>query len=363
MITLSAKIDLMGRETSILGLSSFNGQGNNISSTFGEVVGKKKKAQNPFILGASKLGVGCTFSENVDYFIGNQLSNDNGEFETEYVAEIVSQTPITSISISFDTVNNRHPKNIYVDGVEYIDDDPIFTVVGLTANTNHTIKIRNWSEPQHPLVVTGVYAEGISIELNSRNLISISSSMVDRENFQNPSYGIISRTGDIEFLDSDGQVYDYAQLGLLKDGANCEIRLNNTLFDGFSQVIDIMETDKWEYDADNKTFTVSLKDDLEEWQQINIPAYEYDPRKQEAKPYSWLYEGLWGITTSKGYNMQSLSDLDEATKRILQRLYFEYPLLYAGTLWDAWTKLCNVACLHIYKNSNGIIVCKYNGGN
>jgi hypothetical protein len=206
------------------------------------------------------------------------------------------------------------------------------------------------------------YADDNIKRIDSSSLKSLSFSITDRGDVEQPNFGIFSNSGSMEIMDKYGHWLGLVEAGALKEGIKCTIYLNNTL-ENIQKTIAVAETTDWDYDNDNRVVSVTLKDDLEEWQQINIPASEYDPRKPEAKPYSWLYEELWRITTSKGYNMQSLSDLDEATKRILQRLYFEYPILYAGTLWDAWTKLCNVACLHIYKNGEGIIVCKYNGGN
>ena len=112
--------------------------------------------------------------------------------------------------------------------------------------------------------------------------------------------------------------------------------------------------------------SVSLKDDLEEWQEINVKAISYDPRTIVHQPFSWIYEYLWEITDSRengNYNMLSLDELDDKTKSVLFNTYTKYPLLEAGTLWEQWTKLCEVCQLHIYKNNDGIIVCRYNGGN
>ena len=80
MITLTAKINLLSGDNSKLQLGSDNLSGNNISRDLSKVVGVKKDGSNPFIIGASKLGDGSTFSNGVDYFIGDHLSNENGDF-------------------------------------------------------------------------------------------------------------------------------------------------------------------------------------------------------------------------------------------------------------------------------------------
>ena len=505
MITLTAKINLLSGDNKALSLGSDNLSGNNISRDLSKVVGVKKDGSNPFIIGASKLGDGSTFSNGVDYFIGDHLSNENGDFaytgrpkefncvktnssshsvfegivennfygirqtlqfsiedigdyvpydignlyleanfvsytgeiknystensiltpqyqiigftlskiylylsirflipktfandyETieevalicqqstgnivvkarmqyfDYEIEIVSKSEINSLTIDFDKINNRHPKRIYIDNVEYIDDDPIFTISNLNSSTRHKIRIDNWNSPNYPLVITGIYAE-VNIDIDYRNLISISRSIFDRSDLKLPSFGIISNTGNIEFNDIDGEVRDYAEQLLLQSGLSCEIKLNNTLVDGASETIGLFETDQWDYDNDNRVVSVSLKDDLEEWQEINVSEIKYEPNKPQHKSFAYFYELLWDLTSNREYdgvkgngkyNMLALGELDGYTAEVLYNTRIKYPLLNYGSLWAQWTKLCQVCQLHIYKNSDGVIVCRYNGGN
>ena len=264
MITLTAKINLLSGNDKALSLGSNNLSGNNISSDLSNVIGNKKNGSNPFIIGASKLGDGSTFSDGVDYFIGDQPSNENGLFENSYTITINDENgSLTSFTIAFDTLNKHHPNKIILDGVEYIDDDPVFTISNITPAQSHTIQISDWNAPKYPLVITGVYAE-ISIVINRRNIISLESSIFDRSDLKLPSFGIISNTGNIEFNDLDGEIKDYAERLLLQSGLSCEIRLNNTLVDGASELVAEMETDQWDYDNDNRVVSVSIKDDLEE---------------------------------------------------------------------------------------------------
>jgi hypothetical protein len=383
MITLTAKINLLSGDNKALSLYLDNLSGSNISSELGNVVGVRKNAVNPFIFGVSKLGSGATFESKDSfqsrsgggYYIGNQPSNENGDFISVYSITINSTEIIKNLTFAFDTANNGHPNSISVDGKGYIDDDAIFTVANLTSATSHTITISNWNTANAPLVITGIYTE-VSIEIDRRNLISLESSIYDRADLKLPSFGIISNTGNIEFNDIDGEVRDYAEQLLLEKGLKCEIKLNNTLVDGASETIGVFETNEWDYDNNNRVVSVSLKDDLEEWQEINVDEISYDPRKTEHKSFKWLYEYLWELTSNisyiingeikkgKGnYNMLPFVYLDEQTQSVLNNTYTQYPLLKAGTLWQQWTKLCEVCQLHIYKNSDGVVVCRYNGGN
>ena len=483
MITLTAKINLLSGDNSKLQLGSDNLSGNNISRDLSKVVGVKKDGSNPFIIGASKLGDGSTFSNGVDYFIGDHLSNENGDFaytgrpkifncvktnsvihsefegivennfygirqtlefskdigdyvpyaienpyleanfvsytgeiknySTEnsilepqyqiisvkvsknflyfdtrflipltfandyatidevalicqqstgnvvvaatmryfgYKIEIVSKSEINSLTIDFDKINNRHPKRIYIDDVEYIDDDPIFTIANLNSSTRHKIRIDNWNSPNYPLVITGIYAE-VNIDIDYRNLISISRSIFDRSDLKLPSFGIISNTGNIEFNDNSGEIRDYAEQLLLQSGLSCEIKLNNTLVDGASETIGLFETDQWDYDNDNRVVSVSLKDDLEEWQDILLEEYPL----QNAMTMYEIYEYLVGKTPSK---WEFILDNETTTTR-LKNITCPYPYLESDNLWAQWQKLCEVCALYIYKNNDGKVVVQH----
>lgn len=199
------------------------------------------------------------------------------------------------------------------------------------------------------------------IEIDRRNMISISSSIFDRSDLKLPSFGIISNTGNIEFNDTNGEIRDYAERLLLESGLKCEMFLNNTLAKT-QERIGLFETNEWGYDNDNRVVSVSLKDDLEEWQDINVAEISYDPRNLEHKPFQWFYEHLWALT-NPNYRMLAFEQLDSETQSVLQNTYMQYPLIYASTLWSAWEKLCEVCQLHIYKNNDGVVVCRYNGGN
>jgi hypothetical protein len=212
------------------------------------------------------------------------------------------------------------------------------------------------------LTATNYVAEDDIIEIDSRNILSMEFSIFDRSGLKLPSFGIISNNGRIEFTDYDGRIFRYAQNLMIIRGLKCEMYLTNTLVAGATTKIASMETDQWDYDNDNRVVSVSLKDDLEEWQEINVDEISYDISNPEKKPFSWLYEYLYEYT-KQSYNMQSIDELDDETKAVLQNTYIKYPLLKSGNLWQQWNKLCQACQLHIYKNNQGIIVCKYNGGN
>jgi hypothetical protein len=205
-------------------------------------------------------------------------------------------------------------------------------------------------------------SNGDIIEVDIYNLKSLECSIVDRSDFKLPSFGIISNVANMGIIDKDGRIRRYAENLLLEKGLRCDIFLNNTLVSGATEQIGSFQTDEWEYDNDSRLVSIRLKDDLEEWQDINVPEISYDPTSTEDKPFSWIYEHLWAIT-NKNYPMRHLTELDGETRKALTENYMQYPMLKKGSLWQQWDKLCQVCQLHIYKDKNGIVVCRYNGGN
>ena len=349
MITLTARINLISANNGTLSSVTSNLSGNNISSEIVAILGSKSQGSNPFIFGVSKFGDSATFSDGIDYFIGSQASNEKGEFATPYVLT-VSGSNITSLTIAFDTANNRHSNKINIDGVDYFDNDAIFTVVNLPRANSHTITIDNWNSPLYPLVITGIYVN-ISIEINNRNLISLTSTIFDRGDYNLPSYGIISNVGNIEYNDLTGEIKDNAEQLLLTSDLKVEINLKDTLTKKEEQIA-LMEPTDWDYDNNYRSVSVSLQDDLVEWQNIYVKGFDYDPRN----PFKILPNGtmedlykIWlEVEVPSKYRLLKFGELDIITQNILASTKIEYPLLKDGTLWEQFVKLCEVCGLYVY---------------
>ena len=196
---------------------------------------------------------------------------------------------------------------------------------------------------------------GKVIPLNNKRIISISANSFDRSDITRPSYGIISNTGELEFNDFDSEFLNYANQRLLTSDLPVSIFLNNTLYK-IRQQIGKFQTRSWNYDNNNKRVSVSLKDDLEEWQDIPIVGISYDPIYNEATSMRSYYGILYSKTPNK-YQMLPFRELDEKTQLILQETTIQYKILKDGSLWEQWRKLCEVCALYIYKNYEGKTIC------
>ena len=116
-----------------------------------------------------------------------------------------------------------------------------------------------------------------------------------------------------------------------------------------------------------KTYALALSQQKrsEEWQDIFVKGFNYDPRKPFAvlkngsmeNLYNWLQD-----RTPTKYSMKEFSSLDQKTRDILTNTRIEYPLLKDGTLWEQWNKLCQVCGLYIYKDRTGNTICSYTYG-
>lgn len=186
-----------------------------------------------------------------------------------------------------------------------------------------------------------------TLEINRNNVLSVSRNTTDRADYKLPTFGIISNTSEIEFNDVNGKVLQYANDLKLQEGLDCEIYLKNSIYNK-NKVVGIYKTATWNYDNNNKKVSVSLKDDLEEWQDINVEGFGYDAKNRKSQTLYIFYEYLRGKTPTK-YNMLAFNELDDNTKAILNNITIMYPMLKSGSLWQQWTKLCQVAQAHIYK--------------
>jgi hypothetical protein len=335
---------------------------NNISADFSSIINNKNDVgtyvSKPFIIGSSKLGSGYTFATKVNYFIGKKLCDEKGNFDNPYLIRLIGSS--YNFTIIFNTFSNEYPKSVNVSGKDYYLSSPILQVSQPMEAGNIEIKFDSWNIPNRPIIIEKIY-DGVSLDINKRNLLSFSADSMQRENAELPSWGIISNKGNIELKDFDKRIYSLAKNKLLKSDSLCYMSLRNTLFKGKNERIATMYTDSWEYDRENYIAKVSLKDDLEEWQDINISAIDYDYTKSQYYPMSDIYIKLHSLTPRK-YNMIGYENLSERTKTILANTKIYYPFLKSSSLWNAWYKLCQVCQLYIYKNALNETICDYEFG-
>lgn len=357
MITIKARINLSENGGTIQSATS-NNDGSKLSSSIASTVGKVNKPQivNPFFFGLSR------FSEiaynyiakgaKAPYFIGSQVSDSNGDFATNYTFT-VSGSNIENFIITFDNTNNAYPNSITVDGKTFVDDDAVWEIVVDKANT-HTITIGNWNKPNSPLIITSIYAD-VNIEIDRTNLLSFESDISEKSTVQNPTYGIISNSSNISFNDLTEGVLDLITKKLLHSGIATTVYLDNDIQNKQEQIC-FMYIQSLDYDSDNRQVNLSLKDNLEKWQDVSVEAIPYDFENPVPRTGLWFFNRLYTLTRKIGYTFE---DIDDDTSNALSSVVVQYPLLEAGSLWDEWNKLCELCLLNIYVNNDGNVVVKH----
>lgn len=352
MIEITASIEIVGADSNLIESISSDLVGNNISSDINDIKGKQQVGNNPFILGLSKLGGGATFSSKVDYFISGVVPTT----EKPITITINASEPLSGVNLVFDTYNNAYPTSVIINGLNYENNSAKFTAVFYEAETIN-ITINSWNKQDFPFKMQGIYL-GDSIEINKRNLLSFERPLFDRADYKLPSYGIISNSGNISFNDIGNKVVKYAESNALTSDLSVKVFIENTLYGAKQQIADL-KTEKWTPpSSSDKRYSVTLKDDLQEWQEINIENLNYDARYSKRENFLYIFNWL----KSKTPERFKFADLDTKTQEYLENAFIEYPLLDNGALWQCWDKFCQATQCHIYKQ-NGLVYCKYNGGN
>lgn len=393
MITMSAEIEIFQGESfdnvniSITDSNGSDVQSNisaNISNIFSKIKPKFSK-QNPFIIGSSVLSGGATFSNGEQYFITNCFSSATKDensniypFENDIIITMESKDYVlgvlpTVFSILFDVSDNVYAPQIIINGYNdldvkqwtntYLPETAYFTVANLD-NSNcvrYEIIISGLNKPNSQLILLGVYSQ-LSIYADKRNLISLDSDIKDRSDNGHPSYGIISNGGNLTMIDNTGEIKAYAEFGLLTSDLPVTLYLHDTL-SGKKEIIGVFETENWEYNTLNFEVNITLKDNLEELQNINMERIPLDPLDRFAVFHTMadLYKIL-KKETPDSFKFDDFNYLDENVKTLLTSSYLEYPLLENDSLWEQWRKICETCQLYIYADKDGKTVCRYYGG-
>lgn len=367
MIRMTAEIELLAGAGEIQTDSiSITPSGNNISASIADVVSVRRSGSNPFLFGASKLGNGEVFSSGEPYFIGSELSDDKGNFETPYTLSFSIDNLDTSninFSILFDTYNNAYPKTIrgeIYDGsnlittLTVVQNETLFIFSYASSitgdNINFKVIINDWSMPKYPVRIQSIYT-GIKLFADRRNMLSLSAPIKDRSDNEQPSYGIISNSGSLSIIDGTGEIKEYARMKLLTPDLNVQIWLEDTLTKK-KQVIGKFKTNKWTYNNNNFEVNIELKDDLEEIQDSLTDGFELNRNPMTFKEiYDWIIDKI--ETTLPQFKFK---ELDQKTLNLLSTTTNPYPYLEMDNLWQQLSKLCNILGMHVYENANKEII-------
>ena len=363
MIKLEARIKLFDSNDGTVNNAQFNNN-NNISwnvfaanSSFGQIVGKEVKQTRPFLLANTPLVGGEDYeipknsdmyvlADRVNYFIGSLVSGADGTFPNgASYAITINGADFNAITIVFDKDDEVWPTEVVINGESYTNDDPTFTVGGLGSVDSLDVTITQLNKPNKGLIVTGIYVD-TTIVVDEKNLDSFTYSIYDRDSNDEPSYGIVSNSGTLSFIDGTGEILDLLQINAIKGESTVTIDVVNTLTSKKELFVKCV-TDKWQYDNDNFVVTVTLKDIIERLQQINF-----------ILPFTTsisIDNIVERINTVMPNNMTLVFDestkdeIDSMLNSNLNNVYYD-----AGSVWDVIQNLCvtfNLKCYSKYNSS------------
>ncbi len=293
--------------------------------------------ESVFVLGASELGAEPFYNTKVKYngFFSNRQSDSNGN--TDITIEVVGED-IDNFMMIFDNVAHQFATDIYVDDKLWKNTNNIFIWHGEKANS-HTIRIIKWNKPLYPVRITSLRV-GISLTYDSSYLHEVTRGSQSMADNKLPSYGVISSYGSVSFIDKDKELVKLAELNLLKPNLKIQIFYGD-------EKIGEYESEKWSYSYGNSRAKVELKDSTQRW-------------------YNRVYDKSVNVTLNESaldiYNKLKLESneifapLDSELESYLEDINVSFSYIDKCSLFDAWNKLCNLACLQMYKAEDGRIV-------
>ena len=325
--------------------STISSPGNNVSASFYDILNTEKFYNlRPFLIGYNEIGDGSSYVDNCNVFIGDVFSDENGDFSEDYTIVLKSFNEPNSITIVFDKINKLYPHSITVDGVEYTDDDAVYTIPNLSGYS-HTIVISNWNTANAPFILAGIYS-GIKYLVDSSNMISLESEVTNMSEIERPSFGLVAGSGLLKFNDIDGDISDFISLRLLTSDQKIVISIKNTIT-GKTEKLGEYISDKWSYDNSNMSISVTLKDKVINSQNISVVDF-YPNMGHLSQDPTYLYTELYSVSPSymKNINIGNINSFFE-------RFTVNNPYLYDDTLWGEWGKVCDAFLLHYYRNKDG----------
>ena len=182
--------------------------------------------------------------------------------------------------------------------------------------------------------------------INHRNLISISASLFDRVNIDQPSFGIISNTGEITFVDRQAQIKELARKRQPLDNLITTIKVKNTITKK-EEVIATMLTSNWRYSNYSNEVTVDLTDGLTEWQDILVDKFTLR--------YDLSLYGLYGYLKSITPKKWKFKEIDSNLYNYMLYNACQYGYMTSGNLWQQWSKFCELAGFNLYLDKNNEI--------
>ncbi len=200
--------------------------------------------------------------------------------------------------------------------------------------------------------VTVKISDSITETIDNSRLDTLSSKLATAYNVNTPSFGLTAGSGSVVFKDEDKKFVTYSQDKLLNSSNEIKIYLKDTV-SGKEQLCGSWLSKDWNYDEDNFNVSVSLRDNLEDMQNIDV---------NDTAQYVGLVtrndvDGLvlYNFIKDEAPSNFEFDELDSNVSTLLESIKIKYAYLQSGKLWQHFNDLCELALLYMHKDFDGKI--------
>lgn len=220
----------------------------------------------------------------------------------------------------------------------------------------HTIEFTDWNRPNYNacLSLISVMLQYYDVDkLNGlKGIESLSESTGQTKEI---FYGCIANSGSAEIIDINGEILEMLESGIIENSnVPIELIVNGNL-------IQTHLTNDSEYNINTKNFTVSMTNDISNWDNITFLGKPLFDGTQSA------YDIVLEIMTSLGFSKYQVknrmlsntlvygsSNQVGTIKEYLELIKIPYPYLSSATYRETIDKICQVAQLQVYADNDGM---------
>lgn len=203
-------------------------------------------------------------------------------------------------------------------------------------------------------IVKIVLNSSITEILDKSVIESVNSEIKTKFNPNRPLFGISAGTGVVTFKDVNQKFIYYSRQGLLTPNKDIEIYIKDTISDK-QQIVGKWMSKEWQYDSDNMTVSVSLKDNIEDLSNVETQGSLPYLDANKIKYGNEILDFLKSLTPEKFAFETTSSEMSS----ILSNIYFNLPYIPKGNLWSLYQEFCEVCMIQMSKNREGKLSFKY----